>query len=176
MRLAGIINESVVDGEGWRTTVFFQGCLHNCKGCHNPETHDMSKGKEVSLTEVENTISANIQCNPLIEGITLSGGDPFYQADIAEELCQWFKNTYSDKSIWVYTGFTYEWLISSQSSKFQKKLLKSVDILVDGLFIESLKTLDKKFIGSSNQRIIDVKESLKHGKVIEYNMEEADVI
>lgn len=154
IRLFGIVNDSIVDGLGLRTAIFTQGCVHNCEGCHNPESHNVNGGK---LYDVEDVIDL-INENPLCDGITFTGGDPFLQAEecayIAEKV---------NLNVWTYTGYTWEEII--QNEKFMK-LLKVTDVLVDGKFELNKRSLELTFKGSSNQRIIDVKRSLELGKVM----------
>ena len=154
IRLFGIVNDSIVDGLGLRTAIFTQGCVHNCEGCHNPESHNVNGGK---LYDVEDVIDL-INENPLCDGITFTGGDPFLQAEecayIAEKV---------NLNVWTYTGYTWEEII--QNEKFMK-FLKVTDVLVDGKFELDKRSLELTFKGSSNQRIIDVKRSLELGRVI----------
>lgn len=152
--------DSIVDGEGIRSVLWTQGCAHNCKGCHNPQTHSFDSGY---LIEVEEILS---QIDKLEgqKGVTLSGGDPMFQAKpcaIIAEYCH-KKNL----NVWCYTGFTYEKLIELSSKNPDiLKLLSNIDVLVDGKFILEQKSFDVKFRGSKNQRVIDVQKSLKTGKV-----------
>lgn len=162
VRLAGVIRESVVDGPGWRFVIFAQGCPHNCEGCHNPETHDF-EGGYVSDTD---RILAEVAKNPLLSGVTLSGGDPFVQA---EEFYHIAKGAHEmGLNVVAYTGWTVEQLIAgAEKREGWKKLLSETDILVDGKFILAEKSLNVKFRGSRNQRVIDAKESLRQGKAVE---------
>lgn len=162
LRIAGIVDESIVDGEGWRLAIFFQGCEHNCKGCHNPATHDFNGGKEISVEDLASMVAEKLRNNIVLQGITLSGGDPFYQSGEIVKFIELLRAESRDIDIWAYTGFTYEQLLEN---KEQLKLLKYIDVLVDGLFIEELKSMELLYKGSSNQRVIAVKESLKAGKI-----------
>ena len=157
---ADLQSDSILDGEGIRTVIWFQGCLHNCPGCHNPETHDLNGGKAYDVDEIKEQIR-NLKYQ---KGITLSGGDPFFQPEAAIEFAKCAHET--GLNVWAYTGFTYEALVSSNDKK--KELLENVDILVDGKFILAEKSLECKFRGSTNQRIIDVKKSLEEGNVVIY--------
>lgn len=159
LRLSGLIEESIVDGPGIRTTIFSQGCPHKCIGCHNPETWSFEGG---TLIEEEKIIEI-IKVNPLIRGVTFSGGEPFSQAKPFSLLAQNLKR--EGYEIASYTGYTIEQLLSGTNE--QKVLLENLDILIDGPFVLGLKTMNKIFRGSSNQRIIDVQESLIKGKVVE---------
>jgi anaerobic ribonucleoside-triphosphate reductase activating protein len=160
IKVAGIINESIVDGPGIRMVIFAQGCNHKCKGCHNPNTHTFDGGQ---LVEVEKIIS-DIKKNPLLDGVTLSGGDPFEQAEIFSELAKEVKKI--GKNVITYTGYTFEQLVTySYERKGYKELLENTDMLVDGPFVLEEKSLMLKFRGSKNQRIIDVPNSIKNKKV-----------
>lgn len=162
LRLAGVIRESIVDGPGIRLVVFSQGCSHRCKGCHNPDTHDPAGGYD---TTVENILAA-IQKNPLLQGVTLSGGDPFEQAPGMAELAR--KVHELGLNVITYTGYTIEQLLQGLAEHSGwRELLEQTDFLVDGPFLLDQKTLLLKFRGSKNQRIIDPKASLAAGKAIE---------
>lgn len=163
VRLAGPIqSDSILDGSGIRTVVWFQGCLHNCPGCHNPETHDLNSGVVYNLEDIKKELAGLKYQN----GITLSGGDPFFQAKAAKEIAKYAHEL--GLNVWAYTGFTYEAIISKMDEKYE--LLKEVDVLVDGRFELAKKSLDCKFRGSTNQRLIDVKQSLEKGSVVLYEI------
>ncbi|MBQ7723907.1 MAG: anaerobic ribonucleoside-triphosphate reductase activating protein, partial [Selenomonadaceae bacterium] len=155
IRIAGLVPESFVDGDGIRFAIFMQGCRRNCEGCHNPETHDLNGGRLIDTSEI---ISA-IKKNPLLDGITLTGGEPLLQIDAAEEIARAAKNF--GLTVWCYTGYTFENLPPEA-----EPLLENVDVLIDGEFIESQRDLELQFRGSSNQRIIDVKKTLKQKKIV----------
>lgn len=162
VRLAADIQpDSILDGSGIRTVIWFQGCLHNCKGCQNPETHDMNGGMVVDIDEIKMKLK-NLKYQ---SGITLSGGDPFFQPEAALEIAKFAKSI--GLNVWAYTGFTYEALLSDKS---RLDLLKYVDVLVDGKFMIDKKSLNCKFRGSTNQRLIDVKKSLEAGGVVLYDV------
>lgn len=162
IRIAGIVDDSIVDGPGIRLTIFFQGCSHQCINCHNPNTWDFNGGYLISIDD----ICKRIYENPLLQGITLSGGDPLFQAESAANLCLRIKNERPDLDIILYTGFLYEEVLNmSKTSKEINKLLNNLDFIVDGPFIENLKDLTLNFRGSSNQRIIDVKKSIMNNKL-----------
>lgn len=154
--------DSIVDGPGLRMVIWTQGCTHNCKGCHNPQTHNLNGGYEVDTVEV----ISSIKKLRLQRGITLSGGEPFLQPEALEEIALEAKNNGLD--IWSYTGFTFEQLLDKNNENYFKNLslLKRIDVLVDGKFTESKKDISLKFRGSSNQRIIDVQSSLMQNKVV----------
>ena len=162
LRIASpVICDSIVDGPGLRMVIWTQGCKHNCKGCHNPQTHSLTKGYEVDTKEViDKMASLKLQ-----QGITLSGGEPFLQPEPLEEIAREAKINGLD--VWSYTGFTFEQLLDKKNRAYFKNLnlLKQIDILVDGKFIAEKKDISLKFRGSSNQRIIDVQKSLKYKKV-----------
>ena len=162
VRLAADIQpDSILDGSGISTVIWFQGCLHNCKGCQNPETHDMNGGIVVDVDELKMKLK-NLKYQ---SGITLSGGDPFFQPEAALEIAKFAKSV--GLNVWAYTGFTYEALLSDKS---RLDLLKNVDVLVDGKFMMDKKSLNCKFRGSTNQRLIDVKKSLEAGGVVLYDV------
>ena len=154
-RIAGLVPESFVDGDGIRFAIFFQGCLRNCEGCHNPETHAPDGGHLVDTAEIIDALKKN----PLLDGITLTGGEPLLQLDAATELARSAKSF--GLSVWCYTGFAFEELTADA-----QKLLDNVDVLIDGAFIESLRDIDLQFRGSSNQRIIDVKKTRAQNKIV----------
>ena len=138
MRIAGILPVSFCNGDGARFVVFTQGCKHHCPGCQNPETWDESGGREVSVSH----IAAEYTKHPLVDGITLSGGDPFYQQDE----CMKLLDLLGDVNVWIYTGFAYEEVKDTP-------LAQRANVIVDGPYIEHLRT-EGKMYGSSNQRII----------------------
>lgn len=161
IRIAGVIKESTVDGPGFRYVIFTQGCPHHCEGCHNPETHDMNGGKLESIT----TLAEDITKNPLLKGITLSGGEPFMQAKKLAKLLSLID--LERYSVMTYTGFKYEYLISNANDdNGYLELLKLTDVLIDGKFMKDLKSSSAKFRGSTNQRAIDVKGSLRENRII----------
>ncbi|MBQ8506009.1 MAG: anaerobic ribonucleoside-triphosphate reductase activating protein [Clostridia bacterium] len=159
IRIAGIVNDSIVDGPGFRLTIFTQGCPHHCPGCHNPQTHDFSGGREEETAKILDQMREN----PLLDGITLSGGEPFCQSGACAEIARGARA--AGLNVWCYTGYTFEELVAGKSEWME--LLREIDVLVDGRFILEKKTLECRFRGSSNQRLIDVKKSLKAGAAIE---------
>jgi anaerobic ribonucleoside-triphosphate reductase activating protein len=161
VRLAGIVNESVTDGPGLRIVVFFQGCKHHCPGCHNPHTWDALAGTEYEFIEVMN----DIEDTPLIKGITLSGGDPFYQPESAAEIAREFHSR--GKDVWAYTGFVWKELLEKGNAA-ASDLISQCDVIVDGPYIQALRNPKLEYRGSDNQRIIRVKESLQQGKIVEW--------
>lgn len=178
IRIAGVTKDSIVDGPGLRYTVFVQGCNNNCEGCHNPQTHDPKGGY---LTDVYKLYDEFMK-NPLYSGITFSGGEPFLQADALYYLARMIKIINPEKTIICYTGYTYEYLIKycqEANGKYLDKstamsyygLLHNIDYLIDGPFIKSKASLECKWRGSTNQRIIDVKASKDAG----YTAVEVDI-
>ena len=158
IRLAASLQpDSIVDGEGIRTVIWTQGCKHHCKGCHNLETWSFDSGY---LIDVDSVIK-EIDSLTGQDGITLSGGDPFYQVDACTLIAKHCKD--KKLNVWCYTGFLYEDLIKDTK---MLELLKYIDVLVDGPFVLKERSLDLYFKGSSNQRIIDVPNSLKENKIV----------
>lgn len=151
MNYSGIINCSIVDGLGFRTTLFISGCKHCCEGCQNPQTWDFNAGRSYT-EEVEEILFDRIS-EDYIEGLTLSGGDPLYSADEVYELLVRFRERFGDtKSVWLYTGFKYEYCKEHFS-----KILDLCDVLVDGAYKCSERDITLAFRGSRNQRVIDLK-------------------
>ncbi|WNF39019.1 anaerobic ribonucleoside-triphosphate reductase activating protein [Bacillaceae bacterium IKA-2] len=148
MSVLSVIHDSIVDGDGLRTTIFFAGCPHQCLGCHNPESWRYENGQRYSATNLLEIVMGN----PL-NNVTFSGGEPFQQANEIVPLARELKM--NGKNIWCYTGYTYEWLLKHGSER-QRELLNYIDTLVDGPFIEALKDTTLSFCGSSNQRMIDL--------------------
>lgn len=159
MRIANTISDSIVDGPGLRFTVFTQGCPHHCPGCHNPETHDPAGGRAVPVEE----LAAQMAQNPLLDGLTLSGGDPFLQAADCAALAR--RARARGLNVWTYTGYTYEQLLA-EADPDRLDLLEATDVLVDGPFVQALKSYDALFRGSTNQRLIDVAASRRTGRVV----------
>lgn len=164
INIAGIVDDSIVDGPGIRLTVFFQGCLHKCKNCHNPETWPMEGGYKISIDE----IIKKLKNNPLLQGITLSGGDPLYQIDGCLSLAKRIKNELPYLDIILYTGFTFEEILDMKNKNI-KELLSFLDVIIDGPYVDELRDLTLKFRGSSNQRIVNVQESIKLNKIVLIN-------
>lgn len=154
MKIIKIDKNNQVNGDGLRCVVWVSGCSHNCKGCHNPETHDYNFGHDITSEEKELILQQLL--NPEISGITLTGGDPFFKLnqDGLVELCKWIKEVAPLKTIWCYTGFLYESIKDTQ-------LINYIDVLIDGKYEESLNwgpgTI--KWRGSENQRLIDVQKT-----------------
>ncbi|WP_303863784.1 anaerobic ribonucleoside-triphosphate reductase activating protein [Alkalibaculum bacchi] len=160
IRVAGIVKESIVDGPGIRYVIFAQGCKHNCPGCHNPRTHSFDEGYMVDIDDIIKELSLN----PLLDGITFSGGEPLEQGDEFLDLAKRIKVN-SNLTIMIYTGYTYESILKSNKQAW-RELLDLCDILVDGPFVEEEKDYRLIFKGSKNQRIINLQESKKEGRII----------
>lgn len=161
IRLLDIIEETTSDGPGFRTSVYAAGCEHACPGCHNPQSWDMNGGQAVEIDRIARKLLADPWAD-----VTFTGGDPMYQAEAFAQLARLIRQS-SDKTIWCYTGFTYEALLHHDAAM---QLLCETDVLVDGPFIQHLRTTDIPFRGSSNQRIIDVKASLATCKTVLYDL------
>lgn len=165
LRIAGIINESIVDGPGIRLVVFTQGCKHHCPGCHNPHTHSFEGG---TLIDIDDIIK-QMKNNPLLDGITLSGGDPFEQAEPLGELAARVKSM--GYNVMTYTGYNFEYILANKDKKSGwDKLISETDILVDERFEIAKKSMLLKFRGSENQKIIDVKKSLASNSIVEIHL------
>lgn len=150
-----VLKDSIVDGEGLRAVIWTQGCSHNCPGCHNPKTHDFNSGILVDTEYVKEQLKElKIQ-----DGITLSGGDPFFQIEACCDIAKYAKSI--GLNVWAYTGFLFEDLIKLPNAL---ELLNYIDVLIDGKFEIENQSYDCKFRGSTNQRIINVKKSLKENK------------
>lgn len=161
IRIAGIIRESIVDGSGIRMVVFAQGCRHKCPGCHNPETHSFDGGTLVTV----DAIIEQAKRNPLLDGITFSGGEPFEQAEAFAVLAREAKKLNLD--IMTYTGYTYEYLVENAvKHRGWHDLLEESDILVDGRFEMDKRNLLLRFRGSENQRIIDLNKTRTENRLV----------
>ncbi len=162
IRLAAPLqSDSVVDGFGIRTVIWTQGCSHNCPFCQNPSTHDFQGGKDFSVDDIKEELD-HLQNQ---DGITLSGGDPLFQIEAVTEIASHAKKI--GLNVWCYTGFTYEEILKMAEKKpIYLEFLKYVDVLVDGKYIHELQNLNLLFRGSSNQRLINVKETLKNNEIV----------
>lgn len=163
IRLAAPLQmDSIVDGEGIRTVLWTQGCSHQCKGCHNPGTHSFTGGY---LEDIE-VLKKELQEIDGQDGITFSGGDPFFQIEACLELATFCHSI--GLNVWCYTGYTFEQLlVMSKSNQHILSFLEQIDVLVDGKFILEERSLDLKYKGSKNQRILDVSKSLERKEAIE---------
>ena len=161
LRIAGVVKESIVDGPGIRFVVFSQGCPHHCPGCHNAVTHDFEGGYDCSIER----ILAEIDANPLLDGVTFSGGEPVCQPEGFLILAREIKK--KNLSIIMYSGYTFEELLEMAKAHLPlSELLAAVDILIDGKYEESLRDLTLLFRGSRNQRVIDLTASLFAGRAV----------
>ena len=162
MRIAGTVQDSIVDGPGFRFVLFTQGCPHHCEGCQNPQTHDPAGGTEVTTEE----IIGQILSNPLTDGVTFSGGEPFEQAADCAVIARQARE--QGLNVWTYTGYTFEQLAEKmKTDKGTEELLLLTDVLVDGRFVLAQKSFDVPWRGSRNQRLIDVPQSLAAGRAVE---------
>ena len=155
--ILNIMEDTTVDGPGFRTSVYSSGCPHHCPGCHNPQSWNISNGQPVDIEDILKVILDD----PFAD-VTFSGGDPMFQPEGFTELAKAIRQ-HSNKNIWCYTGYLFEDLLRHPA---QRALLEQIDVLVDGRFIEALRDEELRFRGSSNQRIIDVKRSLNEGNAV----------
>lgn len=150
VRLAGVIETSINNGDGIRKVIFAQGCKHHCKGCFNPDTHDFNGGYECDTEKIIERINNDY----MIDGVTFSGGDPFEQAEAFAHIA---KNINKKLTIWCYTGYTLQQIIDNIDRPGWKELITNIDVLVDGKFEEDKKDRNLKYKGSSNQNIIELR-------------------
>ncbi|MBQ9480475.1 MAG: anaerobic ribonucleoside-triphosphate reductase activating protein [Selenomonadaceae bacterium] len=164
VRIAGLEEESYVDGEGIRYAIFVQGCPHHCEGCHNPQTFDFDGGRLIEIDELLDRIKGNA----LLSGVTLTGGEPLCQLRSLTELARAVQGM--GLTVWCYTGFTFEELIGGVERYFSadevREFLRHVDVLVDGPFVEARRDLSLAFRGSGNQRLIDVPKTLSGHEIV----------
>ena len=160
MRYNKIRKMDIADGPGIRVSIFMQGCAFNCKNCFNPETHNFNGGKEFTDETIDKVL--NLCENDTIKGLSILGGEPMHPKNIegTTKLAKKFKEKFPNKTIWVWTGFLFD------KDLKDKEVLNYIDVLVDGQYKDELHNPKLKWKGSSNQRVIDVKQSLKEGKVI----------
>ena len=162
IRIAGVVRQSIVDGPGLRFVVFTQGCPHKCKGCHNPETHSFNGGYDCEV----NKILLEMEKNPLLKGLAISGGEPFCRPEELLPLVKAVREKGMDVYCW--SGYTFEELLAmSGMDAATAELLELIDVLVDGRFVLEERDLELKLRGSRNQRILDLKQSLKEKKPVE---------
>lgn len=162
LSILNIIEDTMVDGPGFRTAIYCAGCPNACPGCHNPQSWDIRNGHPMGVEELMEVIMADSFAD-----VTFTGGDPMYQAEDFTELAKAIRRA-SKKTIWCYTGFTFEALMRQPA---QRALLEQIDVLVDGPYVQSLHDPDLRFRGSSNQRILDVPASLREGKAVAWHDE-----
>lgn len=164
IRLAGLVNDSIVDGPGLRLAIFTQGCAHHCPECHNAHTHDFAGGYEEDIDQIVKMALTN----PLLSGITLTGGDPFYQVDACLELV--YKLSGRGLNLLAYTGFTWEQLEEMRKTNENlNRLLHELDVIIDGPYQKEERDLSLRFRGSKNQRIIDVKQTINQHHLVTLN-------
>lgn len=180
IQIYGTAPGSIVDGPGIRYGIFFQGCSHHCPDCHNPKSQPHSGGRQMTVQQILDEFDVQDSC----AGVTLSGGEPFEQAEAAAELAQAFKE--KGTNVWVYSGYLFDDLIAiagGQNTEGETKycnkdhaqgvlkLLNNIDVLVDGPFIKEKKSYDALFRGSTNQRLIDIPKTLESGQIVEWKQE-----
>lgn len=158
LRILSVLEDTTVDGPGFRTSIYCAGCTHHCPGCHNPQSWSPDGGHEMSVDELMQIIEAD----PFAPGVTFTGGDPMQQAEAFTALAQAIRQR-TRKNIWCYTGYRYEALLDMPA---QRGLLQLVDVLVDGPYVAAQRDTDLLFRGSANQRLIDVPRSLAQGRVV----------
>ncbi|MBQ3389922.1 MAG: anaerobic ribonucleoside-triphosphate reductase activating protein [Firmicutes bacterium] len=164
LKIAGIIRESIVDGPGIRFVVFAQGCSHRCPGCHNPQTHDPEGGNWIGTDRILQEIAKN----PILKGVTFSGGEPFEQPEAMAELAKGVKEMGLD--LISYSGYTFEELLEmAEEDENIRYIIEQCRMIIDGRFILDRKTLALPFRGSTNQRLVDVQASLEAGEVIVFS-------
>lgn len=161
MRYNKIRKMDISNGEGVRVSIFMQGCTFNCKKCFNPETHSFDGGNEFTEETIKRVL--NLCSNENIVGLSILGGEPLHPKNIdgTTALAKRFKEKYPNKTIWVWTGFLFENLKDSE-------VMKYIDVLIDGQYVDELHSPLLKWKGSSNQRVIDVQKTLKENKIILY--------
>ena len=159
LTIAGVVKESIVDGPGIRYTVFTQGCPHHCPGCHNPQTWAFVGGQEIT----PQTLFEDFQKDPILKGITFSGGEPFCQPEPLTELAMLVHG--EGKDVTIFTGFTYEQLLEKNDPAVNA-LMDQCDLLIDGPFVLEQRNLELRFRGSENQRLIDMRKAREQGQVV----------
>ena len=162
VRIAGQKKHSSVNGPGVRYVLFMQGCPHHCPGCQNPETHDIAGGEEMTVGEVVDDILAT----RYLDGLTLSGGDPLLQPEASMEIAAAAKK--AGLNVWLYTGWTFSQIMDGKAGQVAKEVLTYIDVLVDGPYVEALRSEEVIWRGSSNQHLVDVQKSMASGHLEEY--------
>jgi len=164
MNLCGYYPESINEGEGLRAAIFISGCRHYCKGCFSPKTWNFDYGEPFTL-EREAEIIHDVKNNPLLSGLSILGGDPFFSAAEVSGFIDRLVAETGPVSIWIYSGYTYEEIIERSGSP-EYELLRRCKVLVDGRFVEELRDPSLLYRGSSNQRLVDIQQSLRQGKPV----------
>lgn len=154
----GFVGDSIVDGPGLRCALFTQGCPHGCPGCHNPQSHDPAGGYDMDIAE----IVEKVKKNPLLAGITLTGGEPLLQAEACLALVRLLP---PGLNVWLYSGWTYDEIMEKGDAQ-QSALVQACDVMVDGRFLLAERSLSLRYCGSRNQRLVDIKKTLAEGRVI----------
>ena len=167
MKMAGFYDESISNGLGWRAVLFVSGCPHNCPGCHNKIAQDYNYGEDFD----EQKMIARIKENSILNGITISGGEPLCKENIAtvNRFIEDVKKERPELDVWCYSGYTLEQL-QERNDELTNETLKKIDVLVDGRFVESRKNPEIKFRGSDNQRLLMVQDCLKEQRIVELNI------
>ena len=167
MKMAGFYDESISNGLGWRAVLFVSGCPHHCPGCHNEIAQDYNYGEEFK----ENEIIERIKNNSILNGITISGGEPLCKENIKEvnKFIETVKKEKPNFNVWCYTGYTLEQL-KDRNDDVTNKTLNNIDVLVDGRFVQERRNPEIKFRGSDNQRILDLKSCLQEEKIVELSV------
>lgn len=175
IRYAGLLKNDLVDGEGYCVSYWAQGCTHHCPGCHNPETWSFIEGKETTLQEITKEILEAINANGINRNFSILGGEPLttcgFNLDNTNYIVTAVRQCYPDIKIYLWTGYIWEDLVNNKNEVLQS-ILNKIDVLIDGPYIESKRNVALKMRGSENQRLIDVKKTLKNKKVVLYG--EAD--
>jgi len=168
MNICGYYPESINEGDGLRAVIYISGCKHRCKGCFNPHTWNFTHGEDFT-PEMQKQIVEDIQGNPLLQGVTLCGGDPFFSSNECVPFILKLRKALPNMDLWAYTGFTYEELLEDED---KKSLLLLCDVIIDGRFMEHLKDTTLQYRGSLNQRIINVKKSIGSKDIVLWNKKE----
>lgn len=163
VRIAGVVSDSIVDGPGLRLVLFFQGCHHHCPGCHNPETHDFEGGTLFDLEDFTEKVVEELKANPLLAGVTFSGGEPICQYEAMLYIAKQVRAM--NRNIVIFTGYTFEELVDMNKPEIME-LLKMTTLLVDGRFELEKRNLEIKFRGSTNQRLINPIASIEQGEIV----------
>lgn len=161
----------IANGKGIRTSIFFSGCEHYCENCFNSELWDFNVGQSFTKEVYESKIKPTM--NEHITGISILGGEPLHPNNITAtfNLVKWFKEDFPEKTIWLWSGYTWEELTSKSNSNYKINIgiLNNIDVLVDGKYVDELRDISLKWCGSTNQRVINIQESLKENKIVLYN-------